>query len=225
MILEVTPKKVFKIHIVLIFLLLLGNIISIVKLLNFADAITAFDFDAEKNIPTHFSSLMLIISSGLLFLIAVNNKKTKSPYIAWLGLSLIFLFLSLDEAVSIHEKLNTPLRETFNASGLLYYAWVIPYGLGLILFVATYTKFLLNLSKKIRFLFLISGFIFVLGAIGFELLGGNQAEAFGVNNILYTIYFTCEEFLEMLGIAVFIYTLLTYIENQWGAFTINSHTE
>ena len=63
-------------------------------------------------------------------------------------------------------------------------------------------------------LFLISGITFVSGTLGFEMLGGRQAELYGRNNILYALFYTCEESLEMIGIAIFIYTLLTYIINQ-----------
>ena len=69
-------------------------------------------------------------------------------------------------------------------------------------------------------MFLISGSIFVLGAIGFELLGGRQADLYGTNNVLYSIITTSEELLEMLGIAIFIYTLLTYIVNQFEALVL-----
>jgi hypothetical protein len=63
-------------------------------------------------------------------------------------------------------------------------------------------------------LFFVSGSLFVLGAIGFELIGGQHADMYGTNNITYEIITTCEELLEMLGIALFIYTLLSFMGKE-----------
>jgi hypothetical protein len=69
-------------------------------------------------------------------------------------------------------------------------------------------------------LFLVSGATFISGAIGFELFGGRHLELHGNNNATYALFQTCEETLEMLGIALFIYTLLTYIVDQFGTLQI-----
>ncbi len=88
------------------------------------------------------------------------------------------------------------------------------------IFVIAYLKFLIGLPKRIMVLFVVSGLIFVSGAIGFELLGGRHAELYGTSDLVYTIYYTCEELLEMLGIATFIYTLLSYITSQFTFLTL-----
>ena len=106
------------------------------------------------------------------------------------------MFLSIDEIASIHERFVNPTKETFKTSGLLYYAWIIPYGIGLIGFIIVYSKFLFELPKDTMVLFLVSGFTFIAGAIGFEMLGGRQDELYGNRNILYSFYYTCEESLE-----------------------------
>jgi hypothetical protein len=135
-------------------------------------------------------------------------------------LSLIFLFLGLDEISAFHEKINAPVRDFLNTSGIFFFAWVIPYGLILFVFVVSYLKFLIQLPKKFMKLFIASGAIYVVGALGFELLGGWQADFFGGDTLMYAIYYTFEESLEMLGIALFIYTLLTYVVSQFGSLTI-----
>ena len=171
----------------------------------FFGLIPLFDFNIEKNIPTLYSSLILIFCSILLAFIASAHKKQKTSYIPWVGLSLIFLFLSIDETASIHEQLSKPFRFGLNTSGLLYHAWVIPYGFILAVLIIIYFRFLMRQTKNIRNLFVLSGTTYVIGALGFELLGGWQNDFFGTNNITYSILYTCEEFLEMLGIVIFIY--------------------
>ncbi|MFT6390297.1 MAG: hypothetical protein ACJAUP_003699 [Cellvibrionaceae bacterium] len=221
---KLCPKAFFLKNLYIMCFLLFANILGIVATYYFdlvSGLIILFDFNSERNIPTLYSSVALVFSSILLAAIAFESKKLNWPYISWLGLSLIFLFLSVDEMASIHESLVFPVRKFFGASGFLYYSWVIPYGVVLVFFIIAYSKFLFQLPKRTMILFLISGSIFVLGAIGFELLGGKQAHLYGTNNILYSIFYTCEEFLEMFGIAIFIYTLLTYMVNQFDGVVIS----
>ena len=137
-----------------------------------------------------------------------------------MGLAVIFLFLSIDEISSIHERLTKLVRALLDTSGLLFSAWVIPYGLAVIVFVAAYLRFLIRLPKKIMFLFVVSGMIFVLGAVGIELLEGHHYELHGSADVTFAVFYTIEEFMEMFGIALFIYTLLSYIESEFGLITI-----
>ncbi|WP_420601839.1 hypothetical protein [Flagellimonas sp.] len=170
------------------------------------------DFDVENSIPTLFSFLNLLLSAGLLFLISIRFKDRFREYLPWLGLAFVFLFLSLDEILSIHENFIEIFREKYNFSGLLYFSWVIPYGIGLLVFLLIYFPFFLKLPKRIKLLFAVSGFVFVSGAIGMELFGGRYYEQNGGNSDLtYSMFYTLEELLEMLGITFFNYALLSYI--------------
>jgi hypothetical protein len=79
------------------------------------------------------------------------------------------------------------------------------------IFVIAYTNFFINLPRKIGLLFILSGVLFVGGALGMELIGGWYAFTCGTDNLMYRTVAMLEEMLEMIGIAVFIYSLLTYI--------------
>lgn len=224
---EVSPRQIFIKLSVIILILLSANVTGIVFRFYLGhNTVTQwfyplFDFNTEKNIPTLYSSLTLICSCILLLCIASIHKRLGSPYFYWLGLTIVFLFLSIDEIASIHEMLIAPVTKLLHVSGFFFYAWVIPYGSALILFVIFYLKFLLSLPRKIMYLFLVSGTTFITGAIGFELLGGRQHNLYGDNNIRYSLFYTCEESFEMLGIAIFIYTLLLYISSQFKPFTLS----
>ena len=43
-----------------------------------------------------------------------------------------------------------------------------------------------------------------------------EAELHGYYTITYTVLYTIEEFLEMIGVVLLVYTLLDYIEKQFG---------
>ena len=58
----------------------------------------------ENNLPTWYSSSILLFSSILLAMIGLANKHEGNPYtLEWLGLAAIFLYLSLDEASSLRQ--------------------------------------------------------------------------------------------------------------------------
>ncbi len=184
-----------------------------------------FNFNTESNIPTFYSSVALLIVSILLSIIALAHKRLDSSYFHWLGLAVIFLFLSFDEITVVHEGLIAPVRQSLNTTGLLYNAWVILYGIALMVFAITYLKFLMSLPKKIMILFVVSGTTYVAGVIGFELLGGWLVQLHGSNNMTFSILYTCEEFFEMFGIVIFIYTLLLYMASQFKFLTISINEE
>jgi len=57
---------------------------------------------------------------------------------------------------------------------------------------------------------MLSAGLYLSGAIGFEMLGGKSFEVNGLS-FTYRVLYTMEETLEMIGLAVFIYTLNWYI--------------
>ena len=113
-----------------------------------------FTVNAEGMIPTMYSTVALLFCSTLLTIIALSKKKTSAKYFPhWLGLALIFLFLAMDEALEIHEQFGGPVRSALDiTSGLLYFAWVIPYGFALFIFLAAYLKFITELPARTRLL-------------------------------------------------------------------------
>ena len=60
---------------------------------------------------------------------------------------------------------------------------------------------------------MLSGVIYVGGAVGVEMIGGYHSQMYGENNFAYGMITTIEESLEMMGILVFIYSLLFYLQN------------
>ena len=176
-----------------------------------------FYFDREDSLPTYYSALLLFGSALVLSIIAFLKRKEKDSFaVHWTILSFIFLALSIDEAVSFHEYLIEPLRANFQLDGALRFPWVIAGGLFVLVFVFSYLKFFLALSKNMKILFFMSGAIYVLGVIGFEMIGGSIYKgSTGVSDksLLYMVVMTTEETLEMLGISLFIITLLKYIKS------------
>jgi hypothetical protein len=225
MTIKISPKATFKILLAIIFILVFAGIIASycrcayntpqVKMV-----VRLFDLDGETNFPAFYSSLALLFSSLLLFYVAFSHRDVKRDFVAWLLMALGFLFLSLDEAAMLHEMLAGTARRSLDLSGLLYNAWVIPYGIIMILGGILYLPFLLRLPKPTLLLFVVSGVIFVSGAVGVEMFEGKWEAIHGTENMTYDLYVAVEEFLEMFGVALFIYALLRYIADTAGTLAI-----
>lgn len=188
-----------------------------------------FDLDVEANFPSVYSGIILAFSALLLFIISRLEKLHQSKYSrSWTTLSGIFLVLAIDEVVSLHELFVVePLRKSMGLSGIFYFAWVLPASIMLVVFVVAFFKFLMDLNWKTRMQFILAGTIFVLGAVGCEMIGGYVAEgyfeakAIGAevprsSVYIYNILVVVEEGLEMLGVVLFVYALLTYINQRHG---------
>jgi hypothetical protein len=180
------------------------------------------DLDIEKNIPSLYSGFALFFSSLLFFCIFSFEEKQGRKRRYWLGLAAVFLFLSLDETFILHERLGDYtegyIKSTgiLEASGLLYFPWIIPYTILMAILGLLYFRFILSLPRKTTVLLILSAIIFLTGAAGFDMLGGREAELHGYYTITYTVLYTIEEFLEMIGVVLLIYTLLDYIEQRFG---------
>ncbi len=180
--------------------------------------IAKLNLDKEVNdLPTWYQSSTLLVSSVLLLVIGLARRELKDKDAKYWGLlSLIFLFLSLDEAVSIHEQMTMPLITAFHLEGFLFLSWVIPASFLVALLGIVLSRFLFRLPSSTRNLMILSALIYLAGALGVEMVGANYM--FMMNNppdigsnFTYAIITTVEEFLEMTGIVVFIYCLLTYL--------------
>ncbi|RWX50783.1 hypothetical protein VU01_12643 [Candidatus Electrothrix marina] len=180
------------------------------------------DLDIEKNIPSFYSGFALFFSSLLFFCLSSLDKKQGKKCRYWLGLAGVFLFLSLDETFVLHERLGNYTEEyikstgILEASGLLYFPWIISYSILMIILGLLYFRFIFRLPRKTTVLLILSAIIFLTGAAGFDMLGGREAELHGYYTITYTVLYTIEEFLEMSGVVLLIYTLLAYIEQRFG---------
>lgn len=213
---KLNPKSIFLTFLFIIVLLVIANLVGVyaqfyLHFPHIKSFIRLVDVDTEMNIPTLYSSFAMFVASSLLALVGYMHRVRKESSFPWFGLAFIFIFLSIDESSEFHEMLVGPVRETLHTSGVFYFAWVIPYGILAIVLGIAYFRFLLNLPRNILGLYVLSGVVFLSGALGLELLGGVIAQKSGTDSFIYAMSYTCEETLEMLGIALLIYTTSRYI--------------
>jgi hypothetical protein len=172
----------------------------------------AFNFDSETNIPSLYSALSILMSAVILFYIG-NLKMTedKSQARRWKLLAYIFLFLALDEFISIHESLTGITKQLIgDGNGYFTFAWVVPYALLFGVIFIYLAPFYFRLPVRMKIQFAIAGSIFLAGALGMEVVAGRYAFLHSTKEFTYALLVALEETLEMVGIIVFNYSLLKY---------------
>ena len=204
-------------------------------------ALRIFDVGEERSIPTWFESIQFLLCSILLAVVAVAKKQRNDRYsLHWGVLSIILLFLSLDEVASLHEATGQQLERLlrsiagFDPGGAISFFWVVPGAVFVFVVLLAYLRFLAHLPQTTRRWFLFAGALFVLGALGLEMLtaqvmsssggisnwivsssGGivDRGSASAIPTILKGLQTSIEEMFEMLGLTAFVYALLAYISS------------
>jgi len=199
-----------------------------------------FDVDREKNLASLYSATMLLVCAFLLAVITWAKRLSRDRYVRhWGFLSCIFLFLAADEWTSLHEKTVEPLRALLggNRGGFLHFAWVIPGALFVGIVAIAYLKFLKDLPTRTQRLLLTAGTVYVAGALVMEMVDGAYAHQYGwriwnqqglkptLEALVYTLMMTCEEALEMVGVLICIYALLSYLGDCIQEIRIRIDTE
>ena len=171
-----------------------------------------FDVNRENNIPTYFSSFLLLLSAGLLAIVTISKRKDRARYSThWFILMLIFLFLSIDETASLHELLVKPVKSALHLSDIWLNAWVIAGVAFVVVFVIFYYRFFLHLPSRTKTHLVIAALFLVGGAIGVEFVGGAYVGIHGGWTFAYGIMTVIEESFEMIGVLFFIVAILDYI--------------
>jgi hypothetical protein len=169
-----------------------------------------FNLDREMNVPTWFSAVCFLVAALLLWQLSGIDSKGARKY--WRGLSIVFVYLSLDESAAIHEMAVEPMRRLFHAHGLLYFSWVIIGAAFVAILAFLYFRFFVSQPKPVRGWFFLSAALFISGTLGFEMIGGRYVELHGSNTFTYALIAHCEEALEMIGLVLFLHALMVLLE-------------
>jgi hypothetical protein len=220
---NISTKKIVLFYLFTVILLTVFSMVGQIYIYYFGGhshyLVHMFNLDEEYNIPSCFQSGTLLFCSVLLLAIALNKKGSNDRFrFHWSLLAVIFFLMSVDELLSFHENAGGHVRAMFHTGGFLYFAWVLPAILFLIIFAFIYYKFIFDLPAKYRNLFIIGGVIYVIGSLGFEMIGGDIRKLFSEKSFTYAVLTNIEEFFEMSGILIFTYALLDYIKVNIGEF-------
>ena len=179
--------------------------------------LSRFDLDHEPSLCAWFSTCLLLACAATLACLAIASRQQRRHHtVSWVGLAVLFLVLSLDEAIMIHEMADNTLRELLRTSGPFYFPWVIPGFLFVACVGAIFIRFLWTLPRRTRNRMFVSAALFLGGALGMEMVGTMCFLRAGIESPNYIASMTAEELLEMLGTVLFLHTLLDYYASEFG---------
>ncbi|MFT5117188.1 MAG: hypothetical protein ACI9NY_000717 [Kiritimatiellia bacterium] len=203
---------------IIVALLVSAHIIQIsIYHLDWADYIKFLDLDIENNLPSFYSAMAIELCAVLLCIIYLDKKQQQlRERWHWLGLAIIFALLGFDETAQLHEEVSDYFTLLVDASGVLYYPWVLPYGIAVAVVGLIYLPWLKRLPTNTQLHFIVAGMIFIAGAIVMEMISATYADTYNTDDWRYSLSYTIEETLEMTGIILFIRALLHYIAATIG---------
>lgn len=175
----------------------------------------------EDSVWTWYS-VLLLAAVGVVFatlaLIRRSNGESSIPYFCF---AVVAAGMSIDEATLFHEKFAIAAR-LMGLSLPFTFSWLI---IG-IPFAVTAGVILLLLARRIdatlRRRLIVAGAVFLLGAVGFELLGGiivNFSDNLAApgSRLLYQFVAMLEEGLELTGSLIALWAGLKAVDLQWIA--------
>jgi hypothetical protein len=184
-------------------------------------AFRIINLDGEGTLPAWYSSALMLLAAVLLFTLHRLSVRARPENARpWLVLALIFLLLSLDEAASLHDALTEPLRNVLGTTeGFLYFAWVVAAAPLLVAAAIGFLPLLRRLPPAIARRMMLAGAMFVLGALGMEMVGASQFDG-SAGNARYHMAVALEEIGEMTGLVLFVLVLYDLVALTAPALTL-----
>lgn len=173
-----------------------------------------FDVNTEATVPTWYSAGLLLAVAAIAGLVAaVSRAATIRGAWRWLLLGAVFVAMSLDESVALHERLGEVVPGTLDIDeeGPLRNPWVVAGivpGLALGLLTA---RAVATLPGRTRRWVVVGLGTYLGGALALEGLSGVVLDAHG-NGFWYAAVTWAEEGAEMAGAVVLCYALLAAVE-------------
>lgn len=172
---------------------------------------TMFDVNTEGNMPSWFAASLWMTAAllaGVCAFVAVQRRTQ------WLLLAVICLVMSIDEGAGFHERVLGAIGGGMlgtERSSLLHFAWVVPGVLVALVIVGSCARLIWSLPSSQRAAIVLSGAVFLSGALVMESLSGFALSNSG-DGTWYVITTSLEEGLEKVAVILFLCTLVSLIE-------------
>jgi hypothetical protein len=174
-----------------------------------------FDPLREANVPTWFTSAVLLLSGVALTSVGVHLRGLQSGDAAWwLVLGATFCLGSLDETANLHELLSRQARRIVQPG--FGQVWLLILGPPALAFMAIYARFLGRQDPRVSRPFAIGAALFAGGALGVEAIEALLERA-GADELTIAMAMLLQEVMELLGAV----TLLHGSVTQLGIVTAN----
>ena len=174
-------------------------------------ALRWFDVNSERNVPTAWSTLLLLAGAAAAAALAQEGRHSSRPGTGWLLVASTAALLALDEWLELHERLGAAGEAV--ARDALHFAWVVP-GTGLA--AAVGVVLLTRLRRQpvaVRRRLVAAGAVYLSGALLAETVSGQVLRAYGGGRA-YVAVTGVEEGLEMAGASLLLAALLAQLRHS-----------
>lgn len=181
-----------------------------------------FNITREDGLASWFAvsqTLVVALLAWLLFTLICHQRTELSRRAGWLVIALFFSYMCLDDGAALHERLGTAFKDATGVQGLTTYAWqylLLPFFALMGVFVLYFLwREMPRAADRLKVAAAIGCFVlavamdFVEGMDdGYRLL----VLSFGwENEVVRHFSKSVEEFLEMVGMTVFLVTFLGHV--------------
>ncbi|MFH8795952.1 hypothetical protein [Streptomyces sp. NPDC017941] len=168
--------------------------------------------DVEANLATWWNSTLLLAVTGMALTAALLSGRDVRPgRLSWLGLAAATALLSIDETVSLHERLGEVGKSWKEWAGgsLPTHAWVLPGAVLAVVGTVCAVLWARKLPRDLRYGLLGALAVYLGGALVIEAINGwSHANGHSTSLMLGTIV---EEGFEMSGCLVALAVLSRYV--------------
>jgi len=170
-----------------------------------------FDFDDEASVMTWIAQFQFVLLAALC-VFASYLEKHKTIKALWLLPAAVAFAFSIDETATLHEFILQRIHVAFYQDAgptLLSNSWVIVLPFIIILAVLIARKMFQYLPRRTIGLMCIGGIVFISGAVVVDIITSGVTESPFISQGLFV---AVEESSELIGVAVVIYAVASYIE-------------
>jgi hypothetical protein len=171
--------------------------------------VNLFDSDEKLNFPST-AKLLLMLAATVLFACVGLATAARYARVRWLGMSVIFGLVTLDEYTYMHQRLSDTMHEIAGTSGALRFAWVLIYLPLLAVLAVVYLPFWRSLGTRLRYRLLAAALLFAGGSGGIELVKGSLYED-GHWSLSFGLVASLSDSLELIGLAILVTILLEHL--------------
>lgn len=226
--LEIDSAKVARMLFLAVAVLLVAHLMALVALhvvgIELGQGIIQrLDLGEENSIGTWFT-LMILGAAGLVAGLAACTSQVESKRIVrgWRFLALTMVAMSVEELVDLHGWLDGRLDATISAGGLLYFPWVAPAAVLVVVFGLVQARFALSLPRTTGLSLVVAGVLYAAAAIGLEAVEGAWLDSGrGRESVGYLAMVTVEEILEVVAAAIVVVATMQYLEARSGKLRLS----
>jgi hypothetical protein len=161
----------------------------------------------EANVPTWFSSSLLLLTGVALALAGARLKAAGSRDARWwLALAAVACLASLDETANLHELLSQQARRAYDFG--FGQVWVLFVGPLAGAFILVCRRFVLRQEPRVRRPLVLGTALLAGGALGVELVE-ILLERSGAGPVTVALTLLAQELLELLGAVTLLHAALT----------------